>query len=120
MAALTDPDRLKAYRDAMANWQIAEYVQFALNDTAYRWVRRELDGISLQEIRRLMAEHVAAGGEIDEVREKRPEWSGEYEFHHDLRIIIQGQSAYIETRLHFRPPFVPDKSWIEVVNIHAP
>ena len=97
----------------------AGYVQFELTGEAYRWIRREFSNITLKEIGRLMHEHVGAGGEIDEVPETRPEWSGLYEFHHDLRFTIQDTIVYIETRLHYRLPVVPDESWILVVNVHA-
>jgi hypothetical protein len=83
-------------------------------------LRKELDSVSLKEFGRLMDEYVASGGEIDEVRETRPEWSDQYEFHHELRFTIQDKAIYVETRLHYREPFVPDESWILVVNIHAP
>ena len=66
-----------------------------------------------------MYEHVAAGGEIDEVPETRPEWSDLYEFHHDLRLTIHDKAVYIETRLNYRLPVAPDESWILVVNVHA-
>ena len=58
------------------------------------------------------------GGEIDEQPETRPNWREEFPFHHDLRLIIQNRRVYIETRLHYVVPFVPDDSWIDVVNIH--
>jgi len=67
-----------------------------------------------------MHEHVAAGGEIDEVRETRPEWCDEYDFHYDHRFTIQGRPVYIETRLDYQLPVVPDQSSILVVNVHAP
>lgn len=66
-----------------------------------------------------MCEYVKAGGKIDETRETRPEWSGRYEFHYDLRLMIQNKPVYIETRLHHRLPVRADESWILVVNIHA-
>ncbi len=120
MAPLTDPNRLEAYKDALSNWNFGGYIQFELTQTAYEWVRRELDNVSLKEIGRLMYEHVEAGGEIDEVRETRPGWSDEYEFHYDLRFTIQNRPVYIETRLNYKLPVVPDDSTILVVNIHAP
>lgn len=120
MAPLTDPTRLEAYKDALGNWSFAGYIQFELTETAYEWIKRELNNISLKDISRRMYEHVAAGGEIDEVRETRPEWSGEYEFHHDLRFTIQDRPVYIETRLNYQLPVVPDDSTILVVNIHGP
>jgi hypothetical protein len=115
---LTDPARLVAYRDALGNWNVRDYVQFELTEEAHRWIRRVLSNITLKEIGRLMYEHVAAGGDIDEVPETRPEWSDQYEFHHDLRLTIRKKSVYIETRLNYRLPVVPDESWILVVNIH--
>lgn len=121
MAPLTDPIRLQAYRDALRNWEFTDYVQFALNEQAYRWVRRELNGISLNGIKQRMYEYVMIdGGEIDEQPETRPEWSGRYSYHHDLRLAIRDKLVYIETRLNCWMPFIPDQSWILVVNIHAP
>ena len=120
MAPLTDPARLEAYKDALGNWNVKEYIQFDLTQTAYEWIKRELDNISLKEIGRLMHEYVASGGEIDEVRETRPGWSEEYEFHYDLRFTIQDRLVYIESRLNYRLPVVPDDSSILVVNVHAP
>ena len=119
MAPLSDPDRLQAYKDALSNWSIQDYIQFKLPEESHRWIRSELDGVSLKDIKRLMYEYVAQGGEIDEVRERRYEHSGECEFHQDLRFTIQDKPAYIETVLTYRVPFVPDEPWILVVNIHA-
>jgi hypothetical protein len=118
MPPLTNPDRLAAYRDTLGNWNVTDYLQFELTEEAHQWVRRELGNITLKEIGRLMHEHVAAGGDIDEVRETRPEWSDLYEFHHDLRLTIHGKLVYVETRLHYRLPVAPDESWILVVNVH--
>jgi hypothetical protein len=119
MPPLSNVERQAAYRDALGNWSYAGYIGFELTEQAYAWIRRELDGITLKELGRLMHDYVAGGGEIDEVRETRPEWSGEYLYHYDLRFEIQGQPVYIETRLKFRPPFKPDEPTILVVNVHA-
>ena len=67
-----------------------------------------------------MHEYGAEGGVIDEQRETRDLWSDNYEFHHDLRFVIQGKPVYIETRLNYRLPIVPDDSWILVVSVHDP
>lgn len=120
MARLTDSIRLKAYEDALRNWRFEGYIQFKLTEIAYRWIRRELSNITLKDIGRLMYEYASAGGEIDEVQEKRPEWSDEWEFHYDLRFTIQDKPVYIETRLEYREPVVADASYIIVVNVHAP
>jgi len=119
MAPLTDPERLEAYKNALDNWRFEDYVRFNLTEQSRRWVRQTL-GIRVNDFARLMHEYVNAGGEVDEVRETRPAWSGEYEFHYDLRFAIEGVRVYIETRLHDYRPFVPDRPWIEVVNVHAP
>jgi hypothetical protein len=116
---LTDADRLVSYKDALSNWRYEGYIRFELTETAYKWVKRGLNNISLKEIGRLMYEYVEAGGDIDEVRETRPEWS-DYEFHYDLRFKIQDKPVYIESRLNCKLPFKPDFSTILVVNIHAP
>lgn len=120
MAPLTDPDRLAAYRDAFANWRFEGFVRFELTGTAYRWVKVELEGITLKELGRLIHEFVAAAGEIDEVRETRPDWRDEYEYHYDLRLAIHGKPVYIETRLTFELPLRPDCSVSTIVNVHAP
>lgn len=119
MAPLNDEEHLKAYKDALSNWSYDGYIQFELTETAYRWMKRELDGISTRDIGRLMHEYVVAGGEIDEVRETRPEWS-DYAFHYDLRFSIQNKPIYIETRLTCQIPWIPDEPIIVVVSIHAP
>lgn len=118
MPPLTDPDRLAAYRNALGNWNITDYIQFELTVQAHRWIRRELGSVTLKDIGRLMFEYEKAGGEIDEVAETRPEWWNDYEFHHDLRLTIQGKAVYVETRLNYRLPVIADESWILVVNIH--
>ena len=99
MPPLIDPDRLAAYRDALGNWSTTGYVQFDLTEHAQRWVERELGYLKHREISRLMFEYVPAGGQIDEVRETRPEWS-DCEFHHDLRFTINDKPVYVERRLH--------------------
>ena len=120
MPPLTDPERLAAYRDALGNWKYDGFIQFELTDQSLQWIRQELKEVLLKEIGRLMHEYVVSGGIIDEVPEKREDWSEQHEFHHDLRFTIEGKSTYIETRLNYRLPIVRDESWILVVNIHAP
>lgn len=117
MAPLTDPNRLAAYKDALGNWKYEGYIQFELTETAHKWFRREFNNLTLKEIGRLMFEYVTSGGDIDEVRETRPEWCN-FDFHHDLRIPIKGKTVYIETRLFCSDPFVAEDSTILVVNIH--
>ena len=120
MSRLTDPTRLAADKDALSNWNFDGDIQFELTEQAYRWIRQDIGNMTLKEIGRCLFEYVESGGEIDEVRERRPEWSDQYEFHHDLRFLIHDRPVYLETRLHHRLPFSPDESWILVVNVHAP
>ncbi len=120
MAPLTDPERLLAFKNALSNWAFSGYVEFDLTEQSHEWIRCELRNIPLREIAELMNQHAESGGVIDEVRETRPEWSGDYEYHYDLRLSVQGKLVYVETRLHFVPPFVPDDPSILVVNVHAP
>lgn len=117
MPPLIDPERLAAYRDALANWSVRGYIHFELSEEAKRWARSALNA-PFRDIGRMMHEHVLAGGEIDEVREMRPGWMEHWEFHWDLRLQIEGVRVYIETRLNYRVPVVGDESWILVVNIH--
>ncbi len=118
LAALTDPNRLNAYIDALSNWRFDDYIQFELTEQSHRWIRAEL-GITTKEIGRLMHQYVNRGGTIDEVVETRPEWH-EYDYHHDLRFSIQGTPVYIESRLYHEVPVELDASWILVVNVHQP
>jgi hypothetical protein len=117
---LTDPDRLAAFTDALRNGRFTDYIQFDHTEQSYRWIRRELGGLTLKELGRLMHEYVDTGGAINEVPETRSDWRDRYEFHYDLRFTIQGTPVYLEARLHHRLPVVPDESWILVVNVHEP
>jgi hypothetical protein len=119
MAPLTDPERLLAYKNALSNWRFSGFVTFELTEQSRHWIRDAL-GIAVNEMPRLMEDYVASGGEVDEVRETRPEWSSKFEFHFDLRFKIEDRPVYIETRLFDCHPFEPDRPWIQVVNVHAP
>lgn len=111
MAPLTDPVRLKAYRNALRNWKYEGYVSW--KEEAARWIRRELEGLTTKEVGRLMYEYVQRGGGIDEQCETR-EWL-EGEFHYDLRFPIGERWIYIETLLFVDDPEDPT---IGVVSIH--
>ena len=65
--ALTDPDRLAAYLDALNNWAVDGCVSFDRLSKEAKYLR-EL-GVKQRELKELMYEYVAADGEIDEVRE---------------------------------------------------
>ncbi len=112
MPRLEDPVSLARYRSALANWRITGYVDW--KETARTWVRNQLGEHEPRQIARLMFEHVEAGGEIDQVPERRPEWN-DRPFHYDLRISVAGRLLYIETILLDDDP---DDPVIRVVSIH--
>ena len=115
VAPLIDATSLKAYRNALANWPFTDFIRWT--EKALTDLRRKLEGFSAKEIGRAMHEYVEAGGEIDAVAETRPEWS-EHRFHYDLRLNIEGQPIYLETRLFFTNAADPDDPWIHVVSLH--
>ncbi len=116
MPPLSDPERLRCYRNALSNWSCTGYIQF--NERAWSWLRRVLPGFTQRELARLLHQHVKDGEEIDEQVETRPEWRDRHEFHHDLRVRIRDRLVYFETRLIYRNPDDPDDPFIEVVNAH--
>lgn len=104
--------RNEVVRHAAAN---PDYVLFKRQ--AHEWIRNELAEYSLLEICRLLHQHVAAGGAIDEQPERRPEYV-HYLFHFDLRLSIGGRRIYFETVLEFEDAADEDELTIIVVNIH--
>jgi hypothetical protein len=115
MAKLTDPEKLRCYKNALSNWNYTGYVTF--DKLADEWIRRELDGYSQKRFAEIMFDFVQAGGEIDQVVEGRPQWSM-HSHHYDLRPTVEGQRLYVETRLIYKDPNDPDDPMIHVVNIH--
>jgi hypothetical protein len=115
MPPLTDPERLRHYKHALRLWHVTGYILFT--PRAQSWINRNLSGVTAREVGRLMNEYVRAGGVIDEVQERRPEYS-EHEHHHDLRLRVHGREVYIETRLIMERDV--DDTVIQVVNIHDP
>jgi len=112
MARLQDPVILALYCSALANWSVTGYVDW--QELARTWVRDRLAENEPRQIARLMYEYLQAGGEIDQVPERRPDWN-DRPFHYDLRIPIEGRLIYIETILLDDDP---DDPTIRVVNIH--
>lgn len=113
MPPLADPERLRHYREALSSWHCSGCVTWT--QRAEEWVRENLPGVTPREVSRLMWEYVRTGGKIDQVVERRPEWS-EHEFHHDLRMQIGERLVYVETRLLMERDIAD--STINVVNIH--
>jgi hypothetical protein len=112
MPPLQDPVLLARYQSALANWGVTGYVLW--KETALTWLRQHLGGMDPRLVAQLMFRHVAAGGVIDQVPERRPEWS-DYDFHYDLRLPIAGRLIYVETVLLDDDPTDPI---LRVVSIH--
>jgi hypothetical protein len=112
MARLQDPVILAQYQSALANWRYTGYVEW--KDIAQAWVRDNLPNWAPRAVAEEMYKFVHAGGEIDQVPERRPEWN-DRDFHYDLRVPIAGRMLYIETVLVDDDP---DDPTIFVVNIH--
>lgn len=115
MARLTDPERLQCYLNALANWRFEGYIR--LTPFAEEAFKRLKLGMPERQFRQLLYEYVQRGGEIDEVKETRPEWS-DWTYHYDLRPIINGRTLYVESRLDYKDPHDPDDPLIVIVNIH--
>ena len=112
MAPLRDPDILAQFRQALQLWDVTGYIVWTRG--ALERLHDQMDGYTIREVGRLMYEHVVGGGEIDQVKESRHEFS-EYAFHYDFRFAIERRLMYIETRLIDDDP---DDPVICVVNIH--
>jgi hypothetical protein len=117
MPPLTDPERSKCYLNALRNWNITGYVNFA--ERAWEWLRGEFPSYTQREVARLLYAHVGTDpSKVDEQPEQREGWRDRYEFHHDIRMPIQGRRIYFETRLEYNDPDDPDDPQINVVNVH--
>ena len=112
MPPLSDPSILACFKQVLANWNVTDYVTW--KDVARDWVGANLPNVSLRDVAQLMHQHIMAGGEIDQVRERRPEWN-DRDFHYDFRLAVAGRLIYIETILVDDDPEDPT---IHVVSIH--
>ncbi len=96
MAPLTDPEILAKFGHALRYWRFTGYVTWKA--VARQWVEENLEGWSTRAIAEEVFRHFDAGGQIDQIRETRPEWT-ENRYHYDFRIQIGDQVIYIETLL---------------------
>src|SRR5262245_56331677 len=94
MPPLADPELLARYLAVLSEWHVTGFVDY--KDTAREWIKKNLPDQTLKDVAKLMYNHVAAGGQIDQVPERRPEWN-DRDFHYDLRVSIGGKLRYIET-----------------------
>ena len=112
MAPLTDVAILAKFRHALCEWNCTGYVTW--KPGAREWVEDNLEGFTTRAIAEEMFRFLEAGGQVDQVRETRREWT-EQRFHYDLRLSIAGRLLYIETILVEDDPRDPT---IHVVSIH--
>ena len=96
MARLTDPEILAKFQHVLSHWQFTGYITW--KSIARQWLEQNLEGFTTRSVGEEMFRFFAAGGEIDQVSETRPQWS-EHRFHYDFRMDIGGRLLYIETIL---------------------
>lgn len=112
MARLTDPVILASFQHALSQWQFTGYITW--KPVARAWVEQNLEGLTTRFLGEEMYRFFSSGGEIDQVRETRPEWR-EHRFHYDFRMTIGSRLLYIETILVDDDP---DDPTVHVVSIH--
>ena len=112
MPPLTDPTILSQFRTVLANWKYAGYL--TAKDVAVEWIANNLGGLGLKEVAMAMNDFLLGGGVIDQIAERRSEWSL-WPYHYDFRLPISGRDVYIETILQDDDPNDPT---IHVVSIH--
>lgn len=112
MARLTNPDILAKFQHALSQWRVTGYITW--KPIARQWVEQNLEGWTTRSVGEEMFRHFQAGGDIDQTRETRPEWS-QHRYHYDLRIEIDGRLLYVETILVEDDP---EDSTVHVVSIH--
>ena len=98
MARLTDPEILARYLQAVAEWEVDGAIE--LKGRAHEGLRTTLEGMTEKQFKYVLYCFVCEqNGEIDQVKEEREPWRNDWEWHYDLRPIINGMKIYIETRL---------------------
>jgi hypothetical protein len=112
MARLTDPEILAKFQHALSQWRFTGYITW--KPIARQWLEQNLEGWTTRSVGEEMFRHFQAGGDIDQTRETRPEWS-QQRYHYDFRLEIGGRLVYIETVLVEDDPHDPT---IHVVSIH--
>jgi len=112
MAPLVDPQLLTCFKAVLSTWYVTDYV--TAKDVALEWAGKNLPGFSLKDLAKLMNQHVLDGGVVDQVRERRPEYS-DRDYHYDFRLSWAGRFIYIETVLVDDDPADPT---IHIVSIH--
>jgi hypothetical protein len=112
MPPLTDPTILNQFDAVLVNWSYTDYV--TAKPLVLDWIANNLGGLGLKDVARAMYDHCRSGSVIDQVPERRPEYSA-WPFHYDFRLQLAGKLVYIETILQDDEPRDPT---IRVVSIH--
>lgn len=98
MARLTDAETLSRYKQALTEWKIVGAI--VLKGRAHDGLRLTLEGVTEEYFKEALFRFVCEeNGEIDQVKELREPWREHWEWHYDLRPIINGVAVYVETRL---------------------
>ena len=118
MSKLTDLETRRYYSEALSKYKTNGYVVFCKE--AAEWLRRELPGWTQQAMAATLDKFVRGGGEIDQVVEARDNWSDNYAYHYDMRLLVKGRSRklYVETRLVPDFPNKRDDPFVLIANIH--
>lgn len=112
MADEADPAALEIYKRTLGFWRYNGYILW--KRVAGEWLDKELSGYTTTAINELMYLHVAGGGTVQQVVERRPEYLAA-RYHYDFRLPISGRRIYVETVLIEDDE--PDPT-IRVVSIH--
>ena len=117
MAAPRDPAKLTLVRLAISMAKTRGCCEW--NDREISRVRAQppAAGLSPEAIKRLLHEHVLAGGDVVQVKEEREGWRGECDYWYKAIIPIEGLShgLFIEVIMVDPDPECPS---VEIVNAH--
>ena len=99
MARLNDEAKLALILETLENASRGVEGYVSWKPIAWEWIVKNLNSQTRQTIADAMYQHAQAGGEIDEVREKREAHRDDTQFHYDFRLRIESLDVYLETVL---------------------
>ncbi|MDZ4821085.1 MAG: hypothetical protein SGJ20_19125 [Planctomycetota bacterium] len=100
MVRLKDPELLAVFQEVLSEWNIGGTIIWLPQPT--EWLDANIEGHDTKSAGKLMFEHFHRGGEIDQVRETRLDYT-DNSHHYDFRFAINGRRVYIETVLRDSP-----------------
>ncbi len=95
MAPLADRVLLDKIIAVLKEWNFDGFIQWKQRPAD--WLRKNLEGWSQKAIGEAMYDHVANGGEIDQVKENYEGYRDTHPFHYDFRLTVGDRPIYIET-----------------------